>query len=145
VGAERALRFNTFDQDIRRSRKSLGPSLLSWLIVDNGRIVCAMLGHLSRSESTLMDNTGARTDDEQTRDGSSPELAVSVQSVREEYAWIQQNLPGFEVLGQGLVLHDSLAFDVITVTCGDEVRRIYTEFGAAFRHCAERRFRPAVR
>jgi hypothetical protein len=75
-----------------------------------------------------MENTYPCNDE--TLDGSSPQLAIQVQSIREEYEWISQNLPGFEVLGQGLAFHDSRAFDVIIVKCGDEVRKIYFDISS---------------
>jgi hypothetical protein len=63
-------------------------------------------------------------------DGSSPQRAIPAHSIREEYEWISQNLPGFEFLGQGLVFLDSRALDRIIVKCGDDVRSIYFDISS---------------
>ena len=63
-------------------------------------------------------------------DGSSRELAIPVQSIPEEYEWLSRNLPGAELVGQGLAFHESRAFDVLIVKWGDEVRRIYFDISS---------------
>jgi hypothetical protein len=75
-----------------------------------------------------MENT--RLGNDETLDGSSPDLAIPVQSIPEVYEWLSRNLPEAEFLGQGLALHDSRAFDVLIVKCGDEVRRIYFDISS---------------
>jgi hypothetical protein len=48
------------------------------------------------------------------RDGSSPEKAVTVHSIGEEYAWMQRRCPGFQPGMQSLQHIDGKPYDVLT-------------------------------
>jgi hypothetical protein len=48
-------------------------------------------------------------------DGSSPAQAVVVNSVREEYDWLQRNCPGLQFQKQSLVEIDGKPYDVHTL------------------------------
>lgn len=48
------------------------------------------------------------------RDGSSPEKAIVVTSVGEEYAWMQRNCPGFIPGRQALMHVDGTPYDALT-------------------------------
>lgn len=48
------------------------------------------------------------------RDGSSPEKAVVVGSVGEEYAWMQRHHPGFRPAMQALQEIEGKPYDVLT-------------------------------
>lgn len=54
---------------------------------------------------------GGKTSD---RDGSSPEKAVIVQSVGEEYAWMARHYPGFRPQMQALQDIEGRPYDVLT-------------------------------
>jgi hypothetical protein len=47
------------------------------------------------------------------RDGTSPEKAIVVQSVDEEYEWIQHHFPGFRVERQVLGEFNGKPFDIL--------------------------------
>jgi hypothetical protein len=65
---------------------------------------------------------GAQAD----RDGSSPERAIRVRSIAEEYRWIQDNLPTHRLACQGLLQHAGRMYDLLTLRSemGDE-REVY--------------------
>jgi hypothetical protein len=48
------------------------------------------------------------------RDGSSPEKAIVVGSIAEEYAWMQRHCPGFHPGMQALSEIDGKPYDVLT-------------------------------
>jgi hypothetical protein len=48
------------------------------------------------------------------RDGSSPERAVVVGSIGEEYAWMQRHYPGFKPGMQALQDIDGKPYDILT-------------------------------
>jgi hypothetical protein len=49
-----------------------------------------------------------------SRDGSSPQRAVVVRSIAEEYEWMRQNCRGFRPVHQALRQIDGKPFDVLT-------------------------------
>lgn len=66
-------------------------------------------------------------------DGSSPEQAVVVGSVSEEYAWMQRNCPGFRPGMQALQEIDGKAFDVLTwQNDRGEKRTVYFDISGFF-------------
>jgi ABC-type phosphate transport system substrate-binding protein len=79
----------------------------------------------SETTSGPIDNTG--------RDGSSFDLAIIVNSISEEYAWIRKTYPGSQVNAQALVRHDGKHFDVLTFTTSDgETRKAYFDISRFF-------------
>jgi hypothetical protein len=48
------------------------------------------------------------------RDGSTPEKAIVVGSVGEEYQWMQRHCPGFQPNMQALQMIDDKPYDVLT-------------------------------
>lgn len=67
------------------------------------------------------------------RDGSSPERAIVVGSVGEEYEWVRRNLPGYAPVMQALQHVNDEPFDVLTLRNdrGDE-RRVYFDISRFF-------------
>ena len=61
------------------------------------------------------------------RDGSSPATAIPVNSVPEEYAWLREHYPGWQVESQQLSCIDDRRYDVITLHSedGTEQRQVY--------------------
>lgn len=61
------------------------------------------------------------------RDGSSPATAIPVNSVPEEYAWLREHYPGWQVASQQLCCIDDRRYDVITLHSedGTEQRQVY--------------------
>ena len=51
----------------------------------------------------------------QKQDGLSYETAVVVNSVEEEYDWLEANYPGFELIEQGVYLHEGKPYDVVAI------------------------------
>lgn len=51
--------------------------------------------------------------------GKSPECAITVNEVQEEYEWIQRNYPGARVHQQALCYIDGRQYDVISFSAGD--------------------------
>lgn len=69
------------------------------------------------------------------RDGSSPEKAIIVGSVREEYAWMQSHHPGFQPGMQALREIDGKPYDVLTWhNDKGEERTIYFDISRFFGH-----------
>jgi|SwirhisoilCB2_FD_contig_31_8600373_length_331_multi_2_in_0_out_0_1 hypothetical protein len=62
-------------------------------------------------------------------DGSSPQTAIPVRSIGEEYDWLVTNLPGSRRLGQALIFFDGKPFDVLHGR-----RRIERRAARLFRH-----------
>jgi len=48
-------------------------------------------------------------------DGSSPENAVVVASVGEEYKWIENKYPDYKLVNQALVINNSGCYDLLTI------------------------------
>lgn len=67
------------------------------------------------------------------RDGSKPETAIVVNSVGEEYQWLQRNCPGFSFVSQALQQIDGKPYDVLKCrnARGDE-RSIYFDISRFF-------------
>jgi hypothetical protein len=59
-----------------------------------------------------------------TPDGSSPQTAISVGSVAEEYAWISRNLPGARLETQSLTYVDEKPFDSLALILESGERRV---------------------
>ena len=66
--------------------------------------------------------------------GTSPEKAILVQSVADEYRWVETYCPGFKVVTQSLIMDGDKPFDVLTVSSGeqDSERDIYFDISAFF-------------
>ncbi|MFB3785200.1 MAG: hypothetical protein ACE15F_02400 [bacterium] len=60
------------------------------------------------------------------RDGSSPEQAVIVQCVREEYDWIRDEYPNFSPCLQALLEIEGKKYDMMTIQSPEgEQRNVY--------------------
>ena len=59
--------------------------------------------------------------------------AIPVDSVREEYEWVEQNLPGYHPASQALQKIDGKPYDVLTVKndAGEE-RTLYFDISSFF-------------
>lgn len=67
------------------------------------------------------------------RDGSSPEKAIVVGSVGEEYAWMQRHCPGFQPGMQALHEIDGKPYDVLTWrNAAGEERTVYFDISRFF-------------
>jgi hypothetical protein len=66
-----------------------------------------------RTRMGLLDFLFGRRNGED-RDGSTPENAVVVNSIGEEYAWMQRHYPGFQPAMQALSEIDGKPYDVLT-------------------------------
>ena len=68
------------------------------------------------------------------RDGSSPDRAIIVQDVAEEYAWLARHWPGFRLVMQRLSGNGEKRFDVLTMSSEDgDLRQVYFDVSARFR------------
>ena len=57
----------------------------------------------------------------------------TMRGIKAENRWIEENLPGFEKIGQKLVQNDQGTFDIITLqSASGEVREIYFEVSKFF-------------
>lgn len=60
-----------------------------------------------------------------TRDGSSFEKAIIIeatndfQGVKDEYAWLKQNYPGYKSQGQSLNMHNKKPYDILHIITAD--------------------------
>lgn len=61
--------------------------------------------------------------DNQSKDGTSFEQAVSVGSIREEYEWIRTRYPGSKMSMQRLVFHEKKPYDILTFVMTDGNKR----------------------
>jgi hypothetical protein len=69
------------------------------------------------------------------RDGSSPEKAIVVGSVGEEYAWMQRHNPGFQPEMQSLQHIEGKPYDVLTWRNDNgEERTVYFDISEFFGH-----------
>lgn len=67
------------------------------------------------------------------RDGSSPEKAILVGSVGEEYQWMKRNCPGFQPGMQSLQEIEGKPYDVLTWRNGrGEERTVYFDISSFF-------------
>ena len=67
------------------------------------------------------------------RDGSSPENAVVVGSVEEEYVWMERHCPGFRPGAQSLQEIEGKPYDVLTwQDSGGEERTVYFDISEFF-------------
>jgi hypothetical protein len=68
-------------------------------------------------------------------DGHSPQTAISVGSIGEEYAWVARNLPGARLVNQALTYFERKPFDALTLTIesGNE-QEVF--FDISTRHCS---------
>ena len=67
------------------------------------------------------------------QDGSSPEKALVVGSVGEEYAWVQRHCPGFQPEMQALREIDGKPYDVLTLhNDRGEQRTVYFDIARFF-------------
>ncbi len=74
-----------------------------------------------------------RSDAESTSEGSSPETAIVVGSIGEEYAWVAQHLPGARLVIQALTYHEERPFDVLTLeTESGDQRQVYFDISSFF-------------
>jgi hypothetical protein len=66
-------------------------------------------------------------------DGSSPERAVLVQSIAEEYLWLQKNCPGYQPRGQALHRIGGKPYDLLILHSPDgKERKVYFDISAFF-------------
>jgi hypothetical protein len=61
--------------------------------------------------------------DNQFKDGTSFEQAISVGSIREEYEWVRTRHPGSQMNMQRLVFHEKKPYDVLTFVMTDGSKR----------------------
>jgi hypothetical protein len=66
-------------------------------------------------------------------DGCSPQTAISVGSVGEEYAWVARNLPGARLVHQALTFFEGKPLDVLTLSMelGDE-RQVFFDISSFY-------------
>jgi hypothetical protein len=101
-------------------------------------LVASCAGSKSVSNATSKDassQSGNVSNDD--RDGMSFEKAIVVNSIKEEYQWIQSMYPGSSVQQQALVKNNGKPYDVLTfVTKDRETKKAYFDiskfFGKAF-------------
>jgi len=90
---------------------------------------CPRCGAVRRAQASaplLRDN-----DITADRDGSSPEGAIVVGSVIEEYAWVSQNCPGLTVEVQAVILLGERPLDMLTLRSeAGETREVYFDVSA---------------
>jgi len=61
-----------------------------------------------------------------TPDGYSPDTAIVVEAVRDEYAWLRQHYPDWQLGRQQFTEIDGRSFDIVTVRSADgEERQVY--------------------
>jgi hypothetical protein len=65
-------------------------------------------------------------------DGGSPESAVPVGSIREEYSWVARNLPGARFVRQALAFRGDKPLDVFTLVVDQEERHVFFDISAFF-------------
>jgi hypothetical protein len=66
-------------------------------------------------------------------DGSSPEKAIVVGSIAEEYEWMRRQFPGFRPVMQALTHHGGKPYDVLTwQNDKGETRKVYFDISAFF-------------
>jgi len=67
------------------------------------------------------------------RDGSTPEKAIMVQNIGEEYQWMQRNCPGFTPGMQALSEINGKPYDVLTWRNGrGDQRTVYFDISSFF-------------
>ena len=67
------------------------------------------------------------------RDGSTPEKAIPVGSVADEYQWMRRHCPGFAPVRQVLQQVNGRSFDVLTwQNEGGEARTVYFDISKFF-------------
>ncbi|MCK6617585.1 MAG: hypothetical protein L6Q51_08060 [Cyclobacteriaceae bacterium] len=67
------------------------------------------------------------------RDGLSIEKAVIVNSIREEYQWVQKNYPDSRVTGQALLKRKGKHYDELTfITPSGETKKAYFDITSFF-------------
>lgn len=65
-------------------------------------------------------------DDESGEDGLSPQTAINVKSVSDEFVWLDQRYPGYQFVKQALCWNVCGWFDVVDiVTETGEARSVY--------------------
>jgi hypothetical protein len=65
--------------------------------------------------------------------GTSPDRAIRVAAVGEEYAWVQAHLPGARVVSQATGRHGDVPFDILTVQFpSGALQEIYFDISAFF-------------
>ena len=68
-----------------------------------------------------------------SRDGSSPDLAIPVTGIRQEYDWVALHCPDFAVAGQALVGMPEKPLDRLTLRSLDgRERQVYFDISAFF-------------
>lgn len=72
-------------------------------------IVVAFLGERKQRREAIR-----RFDENRGRDGATPETAIIVESIGEEYDWMRTTYPGFEPAGQSLCEVGGKPYDVLT-------------------------------
>lgn len=81
----------------------------------------------------LFDFLFGRRGETEQRDGSSPEQAIVVQSIGEEYAWMQRHCPGFQPQSQALIEHNGKPYDALTwCSARGEERTVYFDISAFY-------------
>ncbi|MCE9548104.1 MAG: DUF4919 domain-containing protein [Planctomycetia bacterium] len=71
--------------------------------------------------------------DGSTPDGCTPENAIVVQSIAEEYQWMQRHLPGYRPVSQALSDFSGTPMDVLTwANARGQQRVVYFDISAFF-------------
>jgi hypothetical protein len=90
---------------------------------------------ITHADTTL--NVGTARDT--TKDGSSFEKAIVIeattdyQGVKDEYAWLRQNYPGYKNGGQSLNMHNKKPFDILHITTIDGKKTdVYFDISKSF-------------
>ena len=79
------------------------------------------------------DSTANRDGSEANRDGSSEELAVIVNSIPEEYAWMKRHCPEYQLDPQSLQKIDGKHYDVMKLSSArGEERTVYFDISKFF-------------
>lgn len=65
-------------------------------------------------------------------DGSSPEQAIVVNSVSEEYDWLQDHYPGYKFHQQALLQIDGKPYDALTFKYKGKKQTIYFDISSFF-------------
>ena len=72
-------------------------------------------------------------DEPSSRDGASPDRAIPVTGVRQEYDWVLRHCPGFAVVQQSQIWAGDKPLDLLTLRSRDGLeRQVYFDISAFF-------------